>query len=118
MSEGLFPVAQFQTMRTPFYYYDTVLLDQTLQAIKAQTDLHEGYHLHYAVKACANPKVLRHIVAAGFGADCVSGNEVLHAYECGFPADKIVYAPIYMVMFLEKSNVAPLYIKRTFPDYK
>lgn len=33
-------------------------------------------------------------------------------------ADKIVYAPIYMVMFLEKSNVAPLYIKRTFPDYK
>ena len=71
MSEGLFPVAQFQTMRTPFYYYDTVLLDQTLQAIKAQTDLHEGYHLHYAVKACANPKVLRHIVTAGFGADCV-----------------------------------------------
>ena len=58
MSESLFPVAQFQTMRTPFYYYDTVLLDQTLQAIKAQTDLHEGYHLHYAVKACANPKVL------------------------------------------------------------
>lgn len=32
-------------------------------------------------------------------------------------ADKIVYAPIYMVMFLEKSNVAPLYIKRTFPGY-
>ena len=25
MSESLFPVAQFQTMRTPFYYYDTVL---------------------------------------------------------------------------------------------
>ena len=33
-------------------------------------------------------------------------------------ADKIVYAPIYMVMFLEKSNVSPLYIKRTFSDYK
>ena len=94
MSEGLFPVAQFQTMRTPFYYYDTVLLDQTLQAIKAQTDLHEGYHLHYAVKACANPKVLRHIVAAGFGADCVSGGEIHACLDAGFPASEIVFAGV------------------------
>ena len=94
MSEGLFPVAQFQTMRTPFYYYDTVLLDQTLQAIKAQTDLHEGYHLHYAVKACANPKVLRHIVTAGFGADCVSGGEIQACLDAGFPASEIVFAGV------------------------
>lgn len=66
-----FPIEKFKTLRTPFYYYDTELLDETLSAIKAETDKHAGYHLHYAVKACANPKVLRHIIAAGMGADCV-----------------------------------------------
>ena len=94
MEERLFPVAQFQSLRTPFYFYDTVLLDHTLQAIKTQTDLHEGYHLHYAVKACANPKVLRHIVAAGFGADCVSGGEIQACLDAGFPASEIVFAGV------------------------
>lgn len=94
MEENIFPVAQFQNVRTPFYYYDTTLLDETLQAIKGQTDLHEGYHLHYAVKACANPKVLRHIVAAGFGADCVSGGEIQACLDAGFPAREIVFAGV------------------------
>ena len=31
-------VEKFKTIRTPFYYYDTELLDQTLQAIKNETD--------------------------------------------------------------------------------
>ena len=39
-------------------------------------------------------RLLEYISSKGFGADCVSGNEVLHAHDCGFPADKIVYAGV------------------------
>lgn len=94
MTKGIFPIEKFQDVRTPFYYYDTKLLDATLQAIKAETDKHEGYHLHYAVKACANPKVLKHITAAGMGADCVSGGEIQACLDAGFPANEIVYAGV------------------------
>lgn len=87
-----FPIEKFNTLRTPFYYYDTALLDRTLEAIKQE--LRPNYHVHYAVKACTNPKVLRHIVDAGFGADCVSGGEVQACLDAGFPADKIVFAGV------------------------
>ena len=87
-------VEKFRSIRTPFYYYDTELLDRTLQAIKNETDKHEGYHLHYAVKACTTPKVLSHITKAGFGADCVSGGEIQACLDAGFPAEKIVFAGV------------------------
>ena len=85
---------RFEQLRTPFYYYDTDLLSETLAAIRRETDKHEGYHLHYAVKACANPKVLRQIQQAGFGADCVSGGEIRTCLENGFPASEIVFAGV------------------------
>ncbi|MCI5450856.1 diaminopimelate decarboxylase [bacterium] len=94
MEKGLFPIERFQDIRTPFYYYDTQLLDQTLAAICQETSKHEGYHLHYAVKACANPKVLRHIKDAGMGADCVSGGEIQACLDAGFPAGEIVFAGV------------------------
>ena len=94
MEKGLFPIERFQDIRTPFYYYDTQLLDQTLAAISQETSKHEGYHLHYAVKACANPKVLRHIKDASMGADCVSGGEIQACLDAGFPAGEIVFAGV------------------------
>jgi diaminopimelate decarboxylase len=84
----------FEGLRTPFYYYDTNLLAETLAAIKCETDKYKGFHLHYAVKACANPKVLRQIQQAGFGADCVSGGEIKTCLENGFPAGEIVFAGV------------------------
>lgn len=84
----------FEGVRTPFYYYDTSLLAETLAAIKRETDKYEGFHLHYAVKACANPKVLRQIQSAGFGADCVSGGEIKTCLENGFPVGEIVFAGV------------------------
>lgn len=85
---------RFQTVRTPFYYYDTDLLDRTLAAIRRETDKHDGWHLHYAVKACPNPKVLARVTAAGFGADCVSGGEIKACLDAGFPASEIVFAGV------------------------
>lgn len=90
----MFPLDKFQDTRTPFYYYDTQLLRDTLQSIKDSIANHSNYHVHYAVKANANPKVLKIISQYGFGADCVSGGEIKAAIEAGFAADSIVYAGV------------------------
>lgn len=80
--------------QTPFYYYDTALLQATLNAIQYEIAQYPNYHVHYALKANANPKLLQIIQQAGFGADCVSGGEVQAAIEAGFPANKVVYAGV------------------------
>ncbi len=90
----MFPVDKFQDIRTPFYYYDTQLLRQTLQTIKEESGKHANYHVHYAVKANANQKILQIIKQYGLGADSVSGGEIKAALEAGFPADSIVYAGV------------------------
>lgn len=79
---------------TPFYYYDTALLRTTLAAIAKEIAPYPNYHVHYAMKANANPRLLEIIQQAGLGADCVSGGEVQKAIDTGFPADKIVYAGV------------------------
>ncbi len=88
-----FPVEKFQQLQTPFYYYDMELLRKTLDVIKGEA-VKYGYHVHYAVKANANKKVLTSISERGFGADCVSGNEVKASLEAGFPSDKVVFAGV------------------------
>lgn len=92
--KGIFPVDQFLQKETPFYYYDTDLLRETLASIKEITQKQENFEVHYAVKANANPSILRIIAMAGLGADCVSGGEIQAALDAGFPASKIVYAGV------------------------
>ena len=86
-------LSSFQQQETPFYYYDLNLLQQTLDACKEAADKYD-FHVHYAMKANFNQKVLEKIKEVGFGADCVSGNEVKKAVEVGFAADKIVFAGV------------------------
>ncbi len=90
----MFSVDKLNSIATPYYYYDTQLLQKTLEVIKQECEKHENFHIHYAVKANANPKILRIISQYGFGADCVSGGEIKAAIEAGFPADKVVYAGV------------------------
>lgn len=94
MTKGQFPTDKFQQLRTPFYYYDTELLRKTLQSINTEAGKHEGFVVHYAVKANANPQILRIIREAGLGADCVSGGEIEASLKAGFPSSKIVYAGV------------------------
>lgn len=94
MSSNQFPIESFRNIKTPFYYYDTALLRQTIKTITDEVAKHEGYHIHYAVKACANPKVLHIIADSGLGADCVSGGEIQACIDAGFPANTIVYAGV------------------------
>ena len=94
MAKGIFPVEKLQSIQTPFYYYNAELLRQTLRAINDEASRHEGFVVHYAVKANANPKVLRLIREAGLGSDCVSGGEVEASIKAGFPNTKIVFAGV------------------------
>lgn len=88
-----FPLSEFQKRPTPFYYYDLGVLDETLKAINEGIG-QSPYHVHYALKANANPALLTPIVAAGLGADCVSVGEIKVALNSGFPADKIFFAGV------------------------
>ena len=89
-----FPIDKFKKIETPFYYYDCDLLRETLQAINKELKKYENFIVHYAIKANANVKVLNIIQQTGMGADCVSGGEIQRCLDCGFPADKIVYAGV------------------------
>lgn len=84
-------IKKFQGTPTPFYYYDLGLLGKTLSALKKESGKY-GYHVHYALKANANDRVLSVIQEAGLGADCVSGNEVKKAHEHKF--DKVFFAGV------------------------
>ena len=88
-----FPIKEFESQSTPFYYYDMELLRNTLDAIKTAAP-DSCFHVHYAIKANANSLVIREIAKAGFGVDCVSEGEIRAALNAGFPSSKIVFAGV------------------------
>lgn len=85
---------QIEDLKTPCYYYDLKLLRKTLQKVNEESGKYSNFHVHYAIKANANPVILKVIREYGLGADCVSGNEIKRAVECGFPGHSIVYAGV------------------------
>ena len=86
-------IEQLDKIATPFYYYDMDLFRKTVDHV-AYLAAKYGIKVHYAVKANVERRLLEYISSKGFGADCVSGNEVLHAHSCGFAAERIVYAGV------------------------
>jgi len=80
-------------LETPCYLYDMDLLRKTLASISSIATPLE-YRVHYALKANSNERLLQTISHSGFGADCVSGNEILQALQTGFPPEKIVFAGV------------------------
>lgn len=86
-------LGRIKEFETPFYYYDLDLLNETLDRAKAAADK-RGFHVHYALKANFNDRILGLIQSKGFGADCVSGNEVQKSIDSGFPANQITFAGV------------------------
>lgn len=82
-----------EKLPTPFYYYDTELFKKSLTVAKEEADKY-NYHLHYAVKSNFNDKILDIVSAMGYGADCVSGQEVSLAVKHGFKANDVVFAGV------------------------
>ena len=89
-----FPINKFNNIKTPFYYYDSELLRDTLSSLQKEIAKYDNYYMHYAIKANSNPKILKIIAQYGFGADCVSGGEIRAAIDARVPASKIVYAGV------------------------
>ncbi len=84
---------KFRNIETPFYYYDLGILNRTIAAVKAESEQY-NFHIHYALKANTNQHILKIICDAGFGADCVSGNEVKAALQNQFAPSSIVFAGV------------------------
>jgi len=80
-------------IQTPFYLYDMELLAKTAEAALEAARKHDIV-LHYATKANEDVRIISYLASAGFGADCISGGEVVNALKCGIPAEKIVYAGV------------------------
>jgi len=79
--------------KTPFYCYDLELLSETLDEAQTHAKKHD-YHIHYAMKANTNNRILKLIQSKGFSSDCVSGNEVKKALEIGFKPNQIAFAGV------------------------
>jgi len=86
-------IEKFNSLETPFYYYDIELLSKTLEIISNESSK-RNFKIHYALKANSNEKILNIISGAGLGADCVGGNEITKAVETGFSKDEIVFAGV------------------------
>ena len=84
---------EFSSRDTPFYHYDLTLLRKTIDEVKLFANQFD-FDIHYAVKANSNRTILQEIEQAGFGADCVSGNEVKLAADVGFQPDSILFAGV------------------------
>ncbi|MEX0719834.1 MAG: diaminopimelate decarboxylase [Balneolaceae bacterium] len=83
----------FKKQKTPFYYYDLDVLRNTLEVVK-QHGLSKGFHIHFALKANNQPRILKIVKEAGLGADCVSGGEIERAVESGFTPNEIAFAGV------------------------
>ena len=86
-------IKNFSVLTTPFYAYNMALLSNTLKCITKNIS-GSPYHVHYALKSNCNTTILKTIAQHGFGADCVSGGEVIRAVESGFDSSKIVLAGV------------------------
>lgn len=86
-------ISLFHSLNTPCYVYDMEILDRTLEALRSASSKYD-IGVNYAVKANSETAILQRIASAGFGADCVSGNEVAKADSCGFGKAGIFFAGV------------------------
>lgn len=86
-------IEYFNKIKTPFYYYNIDRLKDILTRVKNASEKF-GFVVHYAMKANANDRLLAIIKEFGFGADCVSGNEVQKAIDTGFSPTEIAFAGV------------------------
>lgn len=85
--------ASFSKVATPFYYYDIDLFQHTSDKV-AELSARYGIHPHYSVKANSDRRLNDILSSKGFGADCVSGDEIEFAVGCGYDPKQIFFAGV------------------------
>ena len=83
----------FSKVATPFYYYDIDLFQRTADKV-AELSARYGIHAHYSVKANSDRRLNDILSSKGFGADCVSGDEIEFAVGCGYDPKQIFFAGV------------------------
>ena len=86
-------IKHFQAIETPFYFYEMTQLENNLKGLQEAAARHQ-FTIHYALKANSNDKIINTIARYVEGADCVSGNEIKRAMECGFSSSHIAFAGV------------------------
>ncbi len=81
---------------TPVYVYSRAEIERRARAFleTAATLTGEKALVCYAVKANANPTLLRLLAEAGLGADVTSGGELFLARHAGFPAADVIFSGV------------------------
>lgn len=54
--KGTFPISKFAGVRTPFYYYDTDLLQKTLDTIKTEAGRYENLRYTMPLRPMPTPR--------------------------------------------------------------
>ena len=85
--------AAFKKVATPFYYYDIDLFTRTADKV-AELSASTGIQVHYSIKANSDRRLNDILSSRGFGADCVSGDEIDFAVGCGYDPKKIFFAGV------------------------
>ena len=78
---------------TPVYIYSLRRALNNYERIR-KAYAHLDHHVHYSAKANATLAVLRTLIQAGAGIDCVSGGEIFKALKAGAKPENIVYAGV------------------------
>ena len=86
-------ISELQNFKTPYFFYDLDVLRNTLSEVREYA-LAKDFHVHFALKANNQKRLLNVIKAEGLGADCVSGGEIERAIEAGFSPDEIAFAGV------------------------
>lgn len=86
-------IEKLKQLPTPYYYYNTEVFELTVQKAIKGAKIVDG-HIHYALKANHQDKLLQIISKHKIGADCVSKGEIEKALKNNISPEKIVLAGV------------------------
>jgi diaminopimelate decarboxylase len=79
---------------TPVYVYSRATLERHARVFREGVEVAGRVHLAFAVKANPNLSVLRVLARQGYGADIVSGGEMVRALAAGMAPESIVFSGV------------------------
>ena len=77
---------------TPFHLYDEAGLRANAKAVREAFSWNPGFREYFAVKANANPTLMKILHEHGCGADCSSLTELMLSEACGITGEEIMFS--------------------------
>ncbi len=96
MKELFFNKEQAENMAkeygTPYYVYDEKGMVEGIRRLQKAFSWNKGYKEYYAIKACANPHLIKIMMDEGCGVDCSSYTELMIAEALGAKGEDIMFS--------------------------